>query len=246
MSVVGKSVIITGASRGIGAAAARAFAAAGAKVLLSARSGDAIKALADEIGAIALAGDVADPAYAKACVDMAVAEHGGLDVFIANAGLLDPIARIEDADLDGWAQVLDVNVNGVLYAMHHALRAMKPKGGTFITVGSGAATSALEGWAHYSASKAAVHHLNRCLHAEEAANGIRALVMSPGTVATYMQETIRASGINPVSDIPWEDHASPDLPARLLVWMCSPAADPWLGEVVALRDPEVRALAGLS
>lgn len=245
MSLAGKSVIITGASRGIGAAAAREFAAAGAHVLLSARSAEAIERLAAEIGGTAMPGDVADAGYAKALVDRAVSDHGGLDVFVANAGLLDPIGRIEDMDPAGVTRVIDVNVNGVLLGMRYAVPAMKPGGGTFITVGSGAATSALEGWAHYSASKAAAHSLNRTLHTEEAANGIRALVLSPGTVATYMQETIRDSGLNPVSEIPWEAHVPPDWPAKTLVWMCGPEADPWRGDVVSLREEDIRRKVGL-
>ncbi|MFQ5438707.1 MAG: SDR family oxidoreductase, partial [Paracoccaceae bacterium] len=111
--------------------------------------------------------------------------------------------------------------------------------------GSGAATSALTGWSAYCASKAAAHHLNRCLHAEESANGIRALVLSPGTVATDMQREIRESGVNQVSRMAWEDHIPPEWVAKTLVWMCGPQADAYLGGVVSLKEDSVRRAVGL-
>jgi NAD(P)-dependent dehydrogenase (short-subunit alcohol dehydrogenase family) len=246
----GKSVLITGASRGIGAAAAREFAKYGARVLLTARSEVAIAEIADEINAsggtaLHLAIDVSNPTEVQTAVDLSVTQFGGLDIAIANAGIIDPIARIEDSDPEDWGRLIDVNVKGVYHVIRSALPAMKPKGGTLISVGSGAATTALEGWAHYSASKAAVHHLNACLHKEEQDNNIRALVLSPGTVATEMQVSIKESGINPVSEIAWEDHIPPVWAAKTLVWMSTPEADDWRGQVISLRDENIRRSVGL-
>lgn len=246
------SVIITGASRGIGEATARHFAAQGARVMLTARSGDAVARIASDIvsaggTARAMACDVADPAQMQAVADATLSAFGGVDVLIANAGLLAPVNRLEDMAPADFARVIDVNVNGVFHGMRAVLPVMKAgRGGTIISIGSGAATSALEGWPHYCASKAAVHHLNSCLHKEESDNGIRALVLSPGTVATNMQEVIRDSGVNPVSQIAWEDHIPPEWPARALEWMCTPDADEYLGRVVSLRDETVRRKAGLA
>jgi NAD(P)-dependent dehydrogenase (short-subunit alcohol dehydrogenase family) len=221
-NLVGKSVLITGASRGIGAATAREFAKQGASVLLTARTAGAIYDIATEINeqggnARHLSVDVSNPQDVQAAVDLAVSEFGGLDIAIANAGIIDPIARIEDSDPTDWGRLIDINVKGVYHVMRAALPVMKPNGGTIISIGSGAATVALEGWAHYSASKAAVHHLNACLHKEEGENNIRALVLSPGTVATEMQVSIKDSQINPVSQIPWEDHIPADWAAKTLV-----------------------------
>ncbi|MEM9850367.1 MAG: SDR family oxidoreductase [Pseudomonadota bacterium] len=251
MPSAGRKLLITGASRGIGEAAARAFAESGAQVMLAARSADDIARIATEITdaggvAHAVACDVADARAMQAAVDATVDAFGGIDTLIANAGMLEPIGRIETLPPEGFAQVIDTNVNGVFYGIRAALAPMKAAGGgTVITIGSGAATSALEGWAHYSASKAAVHHLNSVLHKEEAENGIRALVLSPGTVATNMQRSIASSGINPVSSIPWEDHIPPDWPAKALMWMCTADADGWLGQVVSLREDTVRQRVGL-
>ncbi|GGA19725.1 short-chain dehydrogenase [Amylibacter cionae] len=246
-----KSVIITGASRGIGAAAARKFAECGAKVMLCARSGGDIDDIAAEITkaggtAIAQKTDVADYDQVQAAVDRAVAEFGGLDILINNAGALDPVERLENATVAAWDSVIDVNVKGVFYGIRAALPVMKAaKGGTILTIGSGAANGALEGWSHYCSSKAAVHHLNNCLHAEEDENGIRALVLSPGTVATEMQRVIKKSGVNPVSQLDWEDHIPPEWVADTLVWMATSDSDDYRGAVVSLRDESIRKRVGL-
>lgn len=87
--------------------------------------------------------------------------------------------------------------------------------------------------------------LTRCLDKEERANGLRAIGLSPGTVATQMQRDIKASGINPVSQLAWEDHIPADWPARALLWMCGPQADAHLGGEISLRDPEIRKQVGL-
>ena len=242
----GKTVFITGASRGIGAAAAREFAALGANVALAARSAADIDRIAGEIGAnaIAVPCDVADRASVTAAIAKTVDRFGSLDVLINNAGSIDPIGRLRDIDADAWDKVIDVNVKGVFYGIQAALPHMAG-GGSILTIGSGAATSALEGWSHYCTSKAAVHHLNACLDKEERDNGIRALILSPGTVATEMQRSIKKSGINPVAQMDWSDHIPPEWPAKTLVWMCSPAADNYRGSVVALRDDSIRRRVGL-
>ncbi|MBE0552680.1 MAG: SDR family oxidoreductase [Rhodobacteraceae bacterium] len=244
----GKVVIITGASRGIGAAAARVFAAAGAKVALLARSGDEIAALAAEIGpgALALRCDIAQAAEVDAAVAQVVAQFGRLDVLINNAGVIDPIAPLTSADADAWGRSIDINLKGVFHGIRAAVPVMKAQGGgTVITVSSGAATTPYEGWSAYCAGKAGALMLTRALHLEEAAHGIRALGLSPGTVATEMQVKIRASGVNPVSQLDPAVHIPAEWPARALLWMCGAEADPWLGKDISLRDEAVRKAAGL-
>ncbi len=249
MDMTGKTVLITGASRGIGADAARAFAAAGANVALAARSRADLDALAAEIGARALplACDVSRFTQVEAAVAETVARFGGLDVLINNAGVIAPIAHMGRADPEGWGRAIDINLKGVFHGMRAALEVMKPAGGgTILTVSSGAAHNPVEAWSHYCASKAGAAMLTRCLDLEERANGIRAMGLSPGTVATRMQREIAASGINPVSRIPWEDHIPPDWPARALLWMCTPDADPFIGQEISLRDDEIRRRVGLA
>lgn len=244
----GKVVVITGASRGIGAAAAQVFAGAGAQVALLARSGDAVAELAAGIGpaALALPCDVADAGAVAAAVAAVVARFGRLDVLINNAGVIEPIARLADANPAAWGRSVDINLKGVFHGIRAAVPVMKAQGGgTVITVSSGAATSAYEGWSAYCAAKAGALMLTQALHLEEGGNGIRALGLSPGTVATEMQVRIKASGINPVSELDPSVHIPADWPARALLWMCGPAADGWLGKDIRLRDEAVRKAVGL-
>jgi len=248
MDMTGKTVVITGASRGIGAAAGRAFAAAGANVVLLARGGDAIGALAREIGdkALAITCDVSSWSQMRAAVDQAAWRFGAIDVMINNAGVIEPVSMLRDSDPAAWSKAFDINLKGVYHGMRAVVPYMrKGGGGTVLTVGSGAAHTALEGWSHYCASKAAVHMMTKALHKEESGAGIRALTLSPGTVATDMQREIKASGVGPVAALKWTDHIPPDWPAKALTWMCSDEADEFLGQEVVLGDPAIRARVGL-
>ncbi|MBL4628329.1 MAG: SDR family oxidoreductase [Roseicyclus sp.] len=244
----GKVVAITGASRGIGAATAREFAALGAKVVLMARSGDAIAEIAGEIGEAALAVpcDVARYWEVEAAFNAAVQTFGALDVVINNAGVIEPVARIEDTDPEAWGQVIDINLKGTFNGIRAALPHMAARGGTIIGISSGAATNPLEGWSHYCASKAAALMLTRSLHKEMGDKGIRTLGLSPGTVATQMQVEIKASAMNPVAQMDWSDHIPPEWPAKTLAWMCTDAADDYLGGDISLRDEAIRAAVGLA
>ncbi|WP_299966579.1 SDR family oxidoreductase [uncultured Roseobacter sp.] len=248
MDMTGKTVLITGASRGIGAETARIFAKAGANVALVARGQTEIADLAGEIGqrAIAIPCNVANSREVSSAVETTVDAFGGLDVLINNAGVIEPISHLTRADVTAWGDVIDINLKGVFYGMRAAVPVMKAAGGgSVLTISSGAAHGPVEAWSHYCASKAAVNMLTRCLDKEEAAHGIRAMGLSPGTVATQMQREIKASGVNPVSQLDWEDHIPADWPARALLWMCSEAADDWCGQEISLRDEDIRRKAGL-
>lgn len=253
MDMTGKTVLITGASRGIGAAAGRIFAAAGANVVLAARGEAEIAALAAEIGAelgaaaLAVTCDVSDYSQVEAAVQAALERFGGLDVLIGNASVIAPIAHMWDADPADWGHTVDINLKGVFHGMRAALPVMqKAGGGTILTLSSGAAHGPLEGWSHYCAAKAGSAMLTSCLDKEARGLGIRALGLSPGTVATQMQRDIKASGINPVSEMAWEDHIPAEWPARALLWMCSPDADEFIGTEIRLRDADIRQRLGLA
>lgn len=244
----GKTVLITGASRGIGAESARIFAEAGANVMLVARSSGEISGLAAEIGASAVARtcDVSDYAQVEAAVQACVAQFGSLDVLINNAGVIEPIAHIGTSDPAGWGHAIDINLKGVYYGARAALPVMRQgNGGTIITVSSGAAHNAIEAWSHYCSSKAGAAMLTSCLDLEERHHGIRAMGLSPGTVATQMQREIKASGVNPVSQLDWEVHIPADWPARALLWMCTADADEFVGTEISLRDETIRQRVGL-
>ncbi len=248
-AIKGKTVLITGASRGIGEAAVRAFAKAGANVVLAARDTASITAIAQDIGpqAIAIGCDVTDAAQVQAAVDQAVSRFGGLDILIGNAGVIEPIGSIEAIEPADWSRAVDVNLKGVFHGMRAALPVMQAQGhGTIITISSGAAHNPLDGWSAYCASKAGAAMLTACAHAENGNKGLRIMGLSPGTVATDMQRVIKASGVGPVAKLDWEDHIPADWPARALLWMCGADADDWLGQEVSLRDETIRRRVGLT
>jgi len=246
--MVGKTVLITGASRGIGAATARAFADAGANVALVARGTDAIAEIAGEIGekAIAIPCDVSRHTEVEAAIAATARTFGGLDVLINNAGVIDPIGHLAEADPDAWGRTIDINLKGVMYGMRGAMPGMIAQGhGTIINISSGAAHGPVEGWGAYCSSKAAVYMLTRLADKEARDKGLRIMGLSPGTVATEMQREIKASGINPVSQLDWSVHIPPEWPAQALLWMCTPDADAYLGDDVSLREDDIRHKVGL-
>ncbi len=246
-----KTAIITGASRGIGEATARYLAEQGANVVLAARSGKVIDELAVDINsadgaATSLACDVSKASDVSALIDHARQAFGSVDILINNAGIIDPIARIADTDPDAWSQVVDVNLKGVYYAMRSVIPVMQANGaGTIINISSGAANSFMEGWSHYCATKAAVQRLTGIAHKEYAADGVRVVGLSPGTVATEMQVKIKASGINPVSQLDPSVHIPPEWVAQAIGFLCGPEGDEFAGEDFSLKTDEGRKRAGL-
>ena len=250
--LTGTTAVVTGASRGIGEAAARHLAALGAHVVLAARSADDIERIAGEIEATggraqAVPTDVADSDAVAALMKAATDATGRLDLLVNNAGLIDPIARIMDSDPTAWGGIIDVNVKGVYYGLRHAMPVMAAQGhGTVVNISSGAANSFLEGWSHYCASKAAVLRLTGVAHKEAHEQGVRVVGLSPGTVATEMQEQIRDSGINPVSQIPWEKHITPDWVAKARAFLTTPDADKWLGTDFSLKVEEGQKAVGMA
>lgn len=247
----GKAVIVTGASRGIGAETAKAFAAAGANVLLAARSVGQIDALAEEINAaggtaISQKVDVSRWTDVQAMVERCRASFGGVDILVNNAGVIDPISTLAKSDPEAWSKAIDINLKGVYYGLRAALPLMNAKrSGVVVNISSGAATSPLEGWSQYCAAKAGAKMLTACAD-RESVSGVRVIGLSPGTVATDMQVKIKASGINPVSQLDPSVHIPADWPAKAILWLCTEEAAPFNGQDVSLRDPDIRAKVGLA
>ena len=252
----GKGVVVTGASRGIGAATARLFAERGAKVALLARSTGDIEAVAGEIGraggvALAIGCDMTRYAEVEAAITAARERFGGVDVLVNNAGLIDPIAKLADSDPEAWNAVLDVNLKGVYHAIRAALPVMLERErsaddpAVICNISSLAATVALEGWSHYCASKAGVLSLTRCVHEEYGTRHIRAVGLSPGTVRTGMQVSIKASGLNPISALDTSDHIPPEWPAEAIAWLCGPKGAEHAGTDFSIKTIAGREAVGL-
>ncbi len=249
IDLIGKTALITGAGRGIGKAVSLKLVELGANVVLLARSTDEVEQLAEQIGdqALAVGCDVSSYADVQRAVDACAARFGGLDILVNNAGIIEPIARLEDSDPEQWATVVDINVKGVYHCMRATYSLIKADGGgVMVNLSSGAATNAIEGWSHYCATKAAVLSLTRCGHKEWAEQGIRVVGLSPGTVATGMQELIRDSQINPVSQLDWSAHISPEDVAQAVAWLTQDESRAFDGDDFSLKTPEGRRAAGLA
>ncbi|SCC94473.1 putative enzyme [Thiomonas sp. X19] len=194
-NITGKVVVITGASSGLGEAAARHLCAQGASVVLGARRVDRIVSLADELTraggkALAVATDVTRPDQVQRLVDMAVQTYGRIDVLINNAGLM-PHSPLERRKIDEWDRMIDVNIKGVLYGIAAALPHMqRQQSGHIINVSSVAGHKVRPGSAVYAATKSAVLMLSEGLRQEVKPYNIRTTVISPGAVATELPDSI--------------------------------------------------------
>jgi len=250
MSLQNKTVLVTGASRGIGRAIAIAAASAGAKVAITARSVVALEETAAAIisvggSAHVITGDAANDSNIHNTVAGTVATFGRLDVLINNAGIVDPIARVEAAEADEWARCMAVNLTGPALFARYALPHLRATKGAIVNISSGAAHRPLEGWAAYCASKAGLWMLTQSLHLEEG-EAIDVYAASPGTVDTEMQVQIRASGINPISQMPRSSLAPTDLPAAGVIWLANERPQDLRGGDVNVRDTAFLKRAGIT
>ena len=252
MSLNGKVALVTGASRGLGEGTARALAKQGAKVMVLARDGDLAQTVAREIVAAGgraevLACDVSDyPAVERAVADTRQ-RLGGLDILVNNAGVIDPIASIAASDPAAWARSLQINLVGAYFVVRAVLDGMLAAGGgTIVNVSSGAAHRPLEGWSAYCAGKAGLWMMTQSIALETAGSGIRIFGFAPGTIDTDMQVKIRASGVNPISQIPRANLSPVAHAVRGLVYLCDSASDDLIGTDVSMRDEPFRQRIGLA
>lgn len=193
--IAGKVIVITGASSGLGEAAARLLAKEGASVVLGARRFDRLQSLvevltANGVKAAAAATDVTDPEQVRNLVELAVQKFGRIDVMINNAGVM-PQAPLEQRRITEWDRTIDVNIKGVLYGIAAALPHMqRQKSGHFINVASVAGHKVGPGTAVYSATKHAVRVLSEGLRQEVKPYNIRTTIISPGAVATELPNSV--------------------------------------------------------
>lgn len=230
-------LLVTGAGRGIGAATARAAAAAGWDVGINYLRDEAAAArVADDVRALGrraalLPGDVADPAAVASMFAACDAALGPLGALVHNAGIVAPAARLDEMSPDRIARTFAVNVGGTFHCAREAVRRLSTRhggaGGALVMVSSIAATLTSPGiYLDYSATKAAVDHLVKGLAREVATEGVRVNGVRPGIIDTEihasggMADRLEAA----VRTIPMQRLGTPDEVAQAIVWLLSPAA----------------------
>jgi len=204
--------IVTGASRGLGLALARALSGEGWSLVIDARGSEALDeaadALRDKAAVVAIAGDVADPEHRSRLV-AAAAEFGGLDLLVNNASVLGPSPQpnLAEYPLDVLSKVYDVNVMAPLALIQEALPLLRTSGGTIVNVTSDAAIENYEGWGGYGSSKAALEQMSNVLAVEEPA--VTVIWFDPGDMNTAMHQ--KAFPGEDISDRPPPEASVPPL-----------------------------------
>jgi NAD(P)-dependent dehydrogenase (short-subunit alcohol dehydrogenase family) len=249
-------VIMTGASRGLGAAAARSAARLGASVLLAARSREQIEQAAGEIRAAggqawAVPADVTRAEDCRSIVQAALARGGRIDALVNNAGAIEPIGPVAEAQAGDWETNWQTNVLAAVRLTRLALPHLRERHGRVVNLTSGSTEAAIAGWGAYSSAKAALNQLTRVLAAEEP--GLTVLGLRPGIVDTEMQATIRAKGKGRMAErnYDWLSglHAQgkllpPEQPALALAVLALHAPQGWSGEILDWDEERVQALVG--
>lgn len=213
-NIEGKVVVITGASSGLGEAAARHLSEKGARVAIAARRTERLEALADEITenggkALAVTTDVTEREQVQALVDAAVEEFGRVDVMLNNAGVM-PLSPLDRLNVGEWDQMIDVNVKGVLYGIAAALPYMQEQeSGHIINVASDAGHEVHPRSAVYAATKHAVRALSDGLRQEVKPYGLRTTIISPGAVESELPDTISEEDVAEETDELYDKHAVP-------------------------------------
>ncbi|OSC29244.1 short-chain dehydrogenase [Mycobacterium vulneris] len=195
----GKRALVTGASSGIGRKVAQAYLQAGADVAVAARSVEALERIAGELAAdgdgkvVPIRCDVTRPDQVTGMVDRVIAELGGIDIAVCNAGVID-VVPILDMSPEEFQRIQDTNVTGVFLTAQAAARAMvaQGRGGVIITTASmsGSIINVPQQVGHYCASKAAVIHLTKAMAVEFAPHNIRVNSVSPGYILTELVEPL--------------------------------------------------------
>jgi 3-oxoacyl-[acyl-carrier protein] reductase len=249
-SISGRSVIVTGASKGIGKGIARVFASKGAKVLLVARDLTQAEAAVSEIRALigggggiasAVAADVSRPEDCARMAATAVERHGGIDIVCCNAGIF-PAARLGEMSVADWDQVLDINLKGTFLTVNACLPGLKARGNGRIVVTSSITgpITGYPGWSHYAASKAGQLGFVRTAAIELAPHKITVNAVLPGNILTEGVEALGPEYIaGMTSAIPQRRLGSVDDVAYAALFLASDEAGFITGQTIVVDGGQV-------
>ena len=233
-SLDGRVALVTGGSRGIGAAIARELARAGARVAVNYRANEtAAEAVAKEVGGIAVAADVADAAQARALVERVEAELGDVDIVVNNAGITRDtlLARMSDED---WESVLATNLDGVFHTCRAVARKMlRRRTGSIVNLASVVGVHGNAGQTNYAASKAGIIGFTKALAKELGNRGVRVNAVAPGYIETELTGLLsdELRGLI-LANTPLGTLGRPEDVARAVRFLCSDEAAFVTGEVL--------------
>jgi 3-oxoacyl-[acyl-carrier protein] reductase len=233
-SLEGKVALVTGGSRGIGAAISRELARAGARVAVNYRSGsDAAEAVAAEIDGLAVGANVGDPAEAQGLVDRVESELGDVDVLVNNAGVTRDtlIARMTDED---WTEVVDTNLRGTFNTCRAVSRKMlRRRAGAIVNLSSVVGVHGNPGQANYAASKAGIIGLTKALARELGVRGVRVNAIAPGYITTELTDVLTEEQTGLIlGNTPLGRLGSPEDVATAVRFLCSDEAAFITGDVL--------------
>lgn len=256
MKLVGRTAIVTGASRGLGKAIAAALVDEGADVMLAARDADVLAEAARELEAARPAptqrivwqtADVANAGDVERLVTSTVDQLGRLDVLVCNAGVYGPLGAIEDVDWQEWAKAIEINLLGTVLCCRAAIPVMRRQGsGKIIVLSGGGATAPLPRFSAYAASKAGVVRFAETLAEEVKESGIDVNSVAPGALDTRLLDQVIEAGPESVGAafyaraLTWKDGGSTPLNvgADLVTFLASPESDGITGRLIAaVWDP---------
>lgn len=249
-----KTIIITGASRGLGLAVAQDAATLGANVVMFARSADRLAQEAQYIrdaggAALAISGDISQLADCRHLVEKTLSNFGHIDSLVHNAGVLEPLAPIAEADIGLWQQSLMTNLLGPMMLTQVALPHLRQNRGRVIHVSSGAATYAIPGWSAYCVSKGGLNQFSRALAIEEEL--VTSIAVRPGVVDTEMQALIRTLGAKGLPEEAYQRFLSlkeqgkllpPEVPGGTLAVLALYAPREWDGDFLSWDEERVQEL----
>jgi len=218
--LTGRTVLVTGAGKGIGAELVRILYAKGARTYAGVYPVESAEALPDGVTQLEL--DVTSQSDVDAAIARITAESGRLDVLVNNAGVINPIGLLAEIVTDDLAPAFAVNVMGVHRMTVAALPLLRAAKGTVLNAGTGAATTAMEGWTAYCTTKAGLQMLTRMMALELGREGLRIFFLGIPPTDTAMQGKIRASGLNPISQIPQDKLVPTNVPASVMAHLCGP------------------------
>ena len=238
----GKTILITGAGKGIGAVVAGLTAAHGAQTYAGVHRAPDPNWEEHLASTSVVQLDVTDANQVNEAIERIDSESGKLDALVNNAGIIVPIKHINKLSTDEFRDAYEVNALGLHRVTCASLPLLRKSKGVVVNAGTGAATTAMEGWSAYCNSKAAARMLTLMFANELGDEGIQYFFLGIPPTDTAMQAEIRKSGLNPISKIPQEQLVDPLVPASVLAWLCGKEARKIEDVLIDVRDDFFKAM----